>query len=144
MQISTRGSVGTGDNVMIGGFIIEGTATKKVIVRAIGPSLGASGVSGALPDPVLEVHDGTGALLQTNDDWRATQEQEIIDTTVPPANNLESAIVADLAPGNYTAIVSGVGGGTGVALVEFTISNRTAGSLPTSPPAPTSTPGTTP
>lgn len=118
VQISTRGSVGTGDNVMIGGFIIEGSATKKVIVRAIGPSLGASGVSGALPNPVLELHDGTGALLQANDNWRDTQEQEIIDTTVPPANNLESAIVADLTPGSYTAIVSGAVGGTGVALVE--------------------------
>ena len=118
VQISTRGSVGTGDDVMIGGFIIEGTAPKKVIVRAIGPSLGENGVSGALPDPVLELHDGPGTLLQTNDNWRDTQEQEIIDSTVPPADELESAIVADLAPGGYTAIVSGAGGGTGVALVE--------------------------
>ena len=118
VQISTRGSVGTGDNVMIGGFIIEGTTTKKVIVRAIGPSLGGSGVAGALSNPLLELHDGTGAVLQTNDDWRATQEQEIIDTTVPPTNNLESAIVANLAPGSYTAIVSGVASATGVALVE--------------------------
>jgi hypothetical protein len=118
VQISTRGSVGTGDNVMIGGFIIDGTATKKVIVRAIGPSLGASGVSGALPDPVLQLYDGSGALLQTNDNWRDTQEQEIIDTTVPPTDDLESAMVADLAPGAYTAIVSGAAGGTGVALVE--------------------------
>lgn len=118
VQISTRGSVGTGDNVMIGGFIIDGTTTKKVIVRAIGPSLGANGVSGALPNPFLQFYDGSGVLLQTNDNWRETQEQEIIDTTVPPTNNLESAIVADLAPGGYTAIVSGAAGGTGVALVE--------------------------
>lgn len=118
VQISTRGSVGTGDNVMIGGFIIDGTASKKVIVRAIGPSLGASGVAGALANPVLELHDSSGALLQKNDDWRATQEQEIIASTVPPSNNLESAIVADLAPGSYTAIVSGAAGGTGVGLVE--------------------------
>jgi Matrixin len=119
VEVSTRGSVGTGDNVMIGGFIIDGTTTtKKVIVRAIGPSLGASGISGALSNPLLQLYDSSGALLQTNDNWRDTQEQEIIDTTVPPTNNLESAIVADLAPGGYTAIVSGAAGGTGVALVE--------------------------
>ncbi len=129
VQISTRGSVGTGDDVMIGGFIIEGTATKKVILRAIGPSLGGNGLVGALPDPVLELHDGTNALLQTNDNWRDTQEQEIIDTTVPPANDLESAIVADLAPGSYTAIVSGVGGGTGIAVVEVYDLEPTSGKL---------------
>jgi len=117
VQISTRGSVGAGDNVLIGGFIIEGTVPKKVIMRAIGPSLGVNGVAGALSDPVLELHNES-TLLQTNDNWRDSQEQEIIDTTVPPANDLESAIVADLVPGNYTAIVSGVGGSTGVALVE--------------------------
>ena len=118
VQISTRGSVGTGDNVMIGGFIIPGSVSKKVIVRAIGPSLGSDGVTGALQNPLLELHDGTGAVIQTNDDWRDTQEQEIIATTVPPTDDRESAMVAELAPGNYTAIVQGVGGGTGVALVE--------------------------
>ena len=118
VQLSTRGVAGTGDDVMIGGFIIQGTATKKVILRAIGPSLGSVGVAGALADPVLELHDSTGAIIQSNDNWRDAQEQEIIDTTVPPTDDLESAIVADLAPGNYTAIVSGAAGGTGVALVE--------------------------
>ncbi len=119
VQLSTRGSVGTGDKVMIGGFIIQGsTATKKVIIRAIGPSLSDFGVVGALQNPVLELHDVSGALIQSNDDWRESQEQEIIDTTVPPTNDLESAIVADLVAGNYTAIVSGAAGGTGVALVE--------------------------
>jgi hypothetical protein len=118
VQLSTRGSVGTGDDVMIGGFIISGSTTKKVIIRAIGPSLTALGVSGALPDPALELHDSTAALLQSNDNWRESQELEIIETTVPPTNDLESALIADLAPGNYTAIVSGIGGGTGVALVE--------------------------
>ncbi len=119
LQISTRGTVGTGDNVMIGGFIIDGSMTKKVIIRAIGPSLGTSGISGALSNPTLELHDSTGALLQSNDDWRTNQEQEIIASRLAPTNNLESAIVADLAPGSYTAIVSGVGGGTGIALVEI-------------------------
>ncbi|MEP7250124.1 MAG: matrixin family metalloprotease [Spartobacteria bacterium] len=117
LQISTRGSVGTGPNVMIGGFIIQ-DATKRVIVRAIGPSLGAFGVANALANPVLELHDSTGAVISTNDDWRATQEQEISDTKLAPTNNLESAIVADLAPGSYTAIVTGAAGGSGVALVE--------------------------
>ena len=120
VQLSTRGSVGGGDDVMIGGFIIVDTiGTKKVILRAIGPSLTAQHVAGALQNPMLELHDGTTALLQANDNWRDTQEQEIIDTTVPPDNDLESAIVADLPAGRYTAIVSGVGGGTGVALVEI-------------------------
>ena len=119
LQISTRGSVGTGDNVMIGGFIIDGSTTKKVIIRAIGPSLGASGVAGALSNPTLELHDSTGASLQSNDDWRTNQEQEILASHLAPANDLESAIVADLAPGSYTAIVSGFGGGSGIALVEI-------------------------
>ena len=115
-QISTRGKVLTDDNVMIGGFIISGTAT-KVIVRAIGPSL--TGIlPGALQDPMLELHDGSGSTIATNDDWRSTQEQAIIDTTVPPTDNRESAIVATLAPGNYTGIVRGKGNTTGVALVE--------------------------
>jgi hypothetical protein len=117
-QLSTRGSVGTGDMVMIGGFIIPGTVAKTVIVRAIGPSLGAFGVSGALQNPVLELHDGTGAVIATNDDWRTDQEQEIDATGLAPSNDLESVILADLAPGNYTAIVTGNGGATGVALVE--------------------------
>ena len=118
VQISTRGRVGTGDDVMIGGFIIQGTATKKVVIRAIAPSLGALGVVGALSNPALDLHDGSGAIIQSNDDWRDAQEQEITDTGLAPSDNLESAIVADLAPGTYTAIVSGAAGGTGVALVE--------------------------
>ncbi len=119
LQISTRGDVGTGENVMIGGFIINGKTTKKVIVRAIGPSLGTSGITGALDNPTLELHDSSGALLQSNDDWRTDQVEEIIASHLAPANDLESAIVADLAPGSYTAIVAGAGGGTGIALVEI-------------------------
>jgi hypothetical protein len=117
-QISTRGNVGTGDNVMIGGFIIPGTENKTVILRAIGPSLGALGVPGVLQNPVLELHDGSGGLIATNDDWRSDQEQEIIETGIPPTNDKESALVASLAPGNYTAVVSGLAGGSGIALVE--------------------------
>jgi hypothetical protein len=114
-NISTRGLVQTGDNVMIGGLFVVGSNSRKVIIRAIGPSLP---VNGALQDPTLELHDGNGDLLATNNDWRSDQEQEIIATTVPPTNDAESAIVQTLAPGPYTAIVRGVNDTTGVALVE--------------------------
>jgi hypothetical protein len=117
-NISTRGFVATGDNVMIGGTIIIGSAPTRVLLRAIGPSLTTFGVPNALPDPTLELHDGNGALIAANDNWRSDQEAEIIATTIPPSNNLESAIVRNLAPGNYTAIVRGVNSTTGVALVE--------------------------
>jgi hypothetical protein len=116
-QISTRGRVETGNDVMIGGFIISG-ATTKVIVRAVGPSLGSKGVPGALDDTTLELRGGNGDLLATNDDWRTDQEKEIIDTTVPPTDNRESAVVRTLTPGAYTAIVRGKNDLTGVALVE--------------------------
>jgi hypothetical protein len=117
VNISTRGFVETGDNAMIGGFIIRGQTT-RVIGRAIGPSLGASGIQGALQDTVLEFHDGSGSLIFSNDDWRSTQEQEIIATGVPPTDDRESAIVANLVPSAYTAIVRGKNNTTGVALVE--------------------------
>lgn len=115
LDISTRGRVDVGDNVMIGGLIVAGVASQKVIVRAIGPSLP---VAGKLADPTLELHDGNGGLLASNDNWRSDQEAEIIATTIPPSNDLESAIVALLPPASYTAIVRGVNNTTGVALVE--------------------------
>jgi hypothetical protein len=114
-NISTRGLVRTGDDVMIGGLIVLGQNPLRVIVRAIGPSLP---VPGALSDPTMELHDGNGALIASNDNWRSDQETEIIATGIPPSNDLESAIVRDLAPGNYTAIVRGMNSATGVALVE--------------------------
>jgi hypothetical protein len=117
-NISTRGLVQTGDNVMIGGFIVVGNTSKRVIVRAIGPSLP---VPGRLADPTLELHDGNGALLQSNDNWMdAPNRQEIIDSTLAPTNDLESAILMTLPANNsaYTAIVRGVANSTGVALVE--------------------------
>ncbi len=114
-NISTRGLVQTGNEVMIGGFIVLGSNPQKVIARAIGPSLP---VAGKLANPVLELRDGNGTLLDRNDNWRSTQQAEIIATTIPPSNDLESAIVRTLPPGAYTAIVSGAGGTTGVALVE--------------------------
>ncbi len=121
-NISTRGRVETNENVMIGGFIV-GEGTLKVIVRAIGPSLAARGVQGSLQDPTLELHDGNGATIATNDNWKlasdnSSQQAEIEASTIPPPDDRESALVRTLAPGNYTAIVRGVNGTTGVALVE--------------------------
>jgi hypothetical protein len=117
-NISTRGKIETGDNVMIGGFIIGSNEPTKVIVRAIGPSLSKSGVAGALQDPVLELYNGSGSLMARNDDWRTLQEAVINSTQLPPTDNRESAIVATLQPGNYTAIVRGKDDSTGVGLVE--------------------------
>jgi hypothetical protein len=114
-NISTRGLVQTGDNVLIGGMIVLGQNPLRVILRAIGPSLV---VTGKLADPTLELRDGNGGLIDSNDNWRSDHEQEIIATTVPPTNDMESAIVRNLAPGNYTAIVRGVNDTTGVAVVE--------------------------
>jgi pimeloyl-ACP methyl ester carboxylesterase len=118
LNISTRLRVLGADKVLIGGFIVAGSDPKRVIIRAIGPSLTAFGVSDALADPTLELHDGSGSLIFTNDNWKDTQKQAILDTTIPPTHDLESAIVATLAPGGYTAIVRGKDNGTGVALVE--------------------------
>ena len=115
LNISTRGRVEVGDNVMIGGVIVAGQGTQRVIVRAIGPSLP---LSGKLADPMLELHDGNGGLIDVNNNWRSDHEQEIIATTIPPTDDLEAAIVANLPPANYTAIVRGVNDTTGVALVE--------------------------
>ena len=117
LNISTRLNVQTGDNVLIGGFIISGTAPKKVIVRGIGPSLSLAGVEGVLANPTLELHEPDGTVV-INDNWKDTQEQEIIDSTIPPTNDFESAIVDTLDPGAYTVILAGKNGTTGVGLVE--------------------------
>lgn len=117
-NISTRSRVESGDNVMIGGFILRDAKPTKVIVRAIGPSLGLSDVSDALPDPTLEMYDGNGTLLAANDNWRTDQEAAIVDSTVAPADNREAAIVSTLAPGAYSAVIRGANGATGVALFE--------------------------
>ena len=120
-NISSRGFVDTGDNVMIGGLIVgggTGAGSARVLVRALGPSLNNSGIHGALPDTTLELHSENGATIASNDNWKDTQQADIEATTIPPLNNLESAIVSSLAPGNYTAIVRGKGDVTGVGLVE--------------------------
>jgi hypothetical protein len=126
-NISTRGFVQTGDDVMIGGFIVEGGQSKRVIVRAIGPELTRYGVPNALANPTLELHDSNGALIASNDNWlhtviggiiTADQVHDIRNSGHAPTDGRESAITADLPPGNYTAIVRGVNNTTGVALVE--------------------------
>lgn len=103
---------------MIGGFIITGNDAKKVIIRAIGPSLQISGVTNAVADPVLELRGSDGELIRANDNWRETQQSEIESSTVPPADDLEAAIVATLAPGAYTAVVTGKNETVGVGLIE--------------------------
>jgi N-acetylneuraminic acid mutarotase len=126
-NISTRSFVQTGDNVIIGGFIVQGTASKLVIVRAIGPELTQYGVPNAMVDPTLELHDSTGALIASNDNWRTTiiggiihtnQVRDIRASGLAPGDERESAIIAELPAGNYTAILRGVSDTTGVALVE--------------------------
>jgi hypothetical protein len=119
-NISTRGLVGTGNDVMIGGFIVQGPDSDNVVVRAIGPSLSLPpfNIANALQNPTLSLFDINGTKIASNDDWRSTQQAEIIATGLQPSNDLESAIVITLIPGSYTAIVSGVGSTTGVALVE--------------------------
>jgi hypothetical protein len=126
-NISTRAFVQTGDNVMIGGFIVQGNQSKRVIIRAIGPELTQYGVPDPLANPTLELHDGTGALIAANDNWVRTiiggiitsdQVRDIRNSGYAPGDRRESAIIADLPPGNYTAIVRGVNDMTGVGLVE--------------------------
>jgi len=126
-NISTRSFVQTGDNVMIGGVIVQGTQPKRVIVRAIGPELTQYGVPNPLADPTLELHDSSGALVASNDNWQHTiiggiitsgQIGDIVHSGHAPGDPSESAIVAELPPGNYTAIVRGVNNTTGVGLVE--------------------------
>ncbi len=118
-NISTRGRVGTGNDVMIGGVIVQGSSPQKVIVRAIGPDLAEAGVPGPLLDPTLELRDADGNLLAANDNWRTTQEQEIIASGLAPQDDRNSAIVATLFPTSYTAIVRGSGDSSGIALVEL-------------------------
>jgi hypothetical protein len=118
VNISTRGFVQTGDDVMIGGVIIQGAAEKHLLLRALGPSLGDAGVANPLLDPTLDLVDVNATMVATNDNWRDTQEQAVIDSTIPPNDDRESAIDVHLMPGNYTAIVRGKSNATGNALVE--------------------------
>jgi hypothetical protein len=117
-NISTRARVGSGDDVMIAGFIIGGDQSTKVLIRAIGPSLANSGLKDSLDDPTVELHDGNGTSIAQNDDWRSNQETQIQGTGIPPTDERESAIFGILQPGAYTAIVRAKADNGGVALVE--------------------------
>jgi hypothetical protein len=126
-NISTRAFVETGDNVVIGGFIVQGSAARRVIIRAIGPELTQHGVPNALQNPTLELHNAAGTLIASNDNWVRTiiggiitqnQVRDIMNSGYAPSNGLESAIIADLPAGNYTAIMRGANDTTGVGLVE--------------------------
>jgi hypothetical protein len=119
-NISTRGSIGLNDQVLIGGFIIGGSGNAKVIVRAIGPSLIPFGVDGALGDPTLTVYDKDGSPVITNDNWQDDPNMAAIQSyNLGPSSAKESATYLQLAPSNYTAIVRGVSGATGIGLVEI-------------------------
>ncbi len=114
-NISARSLVQTGDDVLIGGFIVAGPDSERIIFRALGPSLP---LAGKLMDPTLELHDRNGAIVASNDNWKDTQQTEIEATGIPPTNNAEPAIVSTLPPGPYTAIVRGKNDATGIAVVE--------------------------
>ncbi|HTL16953.1 MAG TPA: NHL repeat-containing protein [Patescibacteria group bacterium] len=117
-NISTRASVQTGQGVTIGGFIVTGTALKTVVLRGLGPTLALSGVTGVLADPTLQLFDGSGNPMWFNDNWKDTQQVQIQSTGLAPPNDLESAILFQLQPGNYTAQLAGKNGTTGIGLVE--------------------------
>ena len=119
-NISTRGPVLTGNQVLIGGFIVGGAQTKEVVVRAMGPSLTAAGVTGALADPTVELRDASGGLVDSNDNWATHPKAAQIQAEgLAPTQPAESALQATLNPGSYTAIVRGANGTTGVGLVEI-------------------------
>ncbi len=118
VNLSTRMTVGTGESQAIAGFIIAGSASKDLLLRALGPSLASFGVPGVLANPALEIHDQTGALIASDDDWQSTQKDAIEASGLAPGNELEAAVRLTLPPGAYTAVVSGEAGGTGVGLVE--------------------------
>jgi hypothetical protein len=120
LNISTRLRVDTGNNVLIGGFIVAGNASKNVALRGIGPSLMQFGITDVLADPTLELHDSSGALLMQNDNWQddPSQAAQLTALGLRLQNPNESGIVATLSPASYTAILAGKNGGTGVGLVE--------------------------
>jgi hypothetical protein len=118
-NMSTRGSVGTGDNVLISGFIVGDVGSATVVVRVLGPSLAAFGVSRPLSDPVLTIYDSKGSAIVTNDNWHDNVNWvDVQKNGLAPPNALESAIVLHLPAGTYTAVVRGANGATGNALVE--------------------------
>ncbi len=118
-NISTRAAIGLGEEVSIGGFIIQGDTPQTVLIRALGPSLADLGVAGPLADPTLELHDSSGSVMATNDNWKDAQEEVIAASGFAPNDEREAAIWTSLMPGTYTAVVAGRGGTTGVTLTEI-------------------------
>ena len=129
LNISTRVLVGAGDNVAVAGFIVTGSEAKRVIIRAIGPSLRGAGISNALQDPTLDLHGSSGSLIASNDNWKDAQQAEIQASGLAPADDRESAIVRALSPGAYTTIVRGKNGTGGIALIEGYDLDSSAGSI---------------
>jgi hypothetical protein len=117
-NISTRAAVETGDNLLIGGFIVQGDTSQRMVIRALGPSLTGRGVPDALQNPTLELRDSNGDLIVSNDDWKESQEAEIREAGLAPSDDRESAIIRTLGAGAYTALVRGANGSTGIGLVE--------------------------
>src|SRR5204863_10094535 len=118
-NMSTRGSVGRLNNVLISGFIVGDVASATVVVRALGPSLTASGLSGVLSDPKLTIYDSTGTAIVSNDNWQDNVNSiDVQKNGLAPPNASESALVLHLPAGAYTAIESGADGGTGIGLAE--------------------------
>jgi hypothetical protein len=141
-NISTRGFVQTGDKVLIGGLIVAGDIPRSVVIRAIGPSLGPLGITNPLADPILEVHDGNGTLIDSNDNWMdSAQSASIQAARLAPSGTLESAIMGNFSPGAYTAIVQGKNNTTGVALVEAYDLDSTGGATTLQPLSVISLPG---
>jgi hypothetical protein len=121
-NVSTRGFVGTGENVMIGGFILSGgSGGRMTLIRALGPTLAQSpfNVAGTLADPTLMLVDANGSVVASNDDWKSSQQSEIQATGLAPPSDKEAAILTTLPPGSFTAIVAGKNAGTGIALVDL-------------------------
>jgi hypothetical protein len=118
-NISSRGFLDTGENAIIGGFIITPPRDARIIIRAIGPSLSQAGITGPLQDPTLDLRDANGTRIMFNNDWQDTQKEEIMRTGIPPTDPRESAIVLTLLPGSYTAIVRGNLDAAGIAVVEI-------------------------
>ena len=119
LNLSTRGLVGIGDNVLIGGFIVTGTEPKPIVLRALGPSISGFGLSDVLRDPVLSVYDSSGNLVGTNDNWQSDVNHFVVEANgLAPANPLEAAQVRTLAPGAYTVVVTGKDPTPGIGLVE--------------------------
>ena len=118
-NISSRLLIQTGNNVGIAGFVVGGTDAKKLLIRGLGPTLAQFNVTGVMQNPTLELHDGSGSLITTNDNWKDTQQAEFTATQLAPPADVEAAILATLQPGAYTAIQADARGGTGVGLIEI-------------------------